>query len=137
MNGGFPSRWKYVDAKLAEFNDSSEMAGIIEGVLSPAHFLHTHFDQPTAVDYLNKYLAFDGLRGSVSGNRCRIQHLGLIPTKVPKLSQNSGWHRGQIPTDRTASWYALSTDSGYGNDSLQNGPFGFDCLMQSCLRVYP
>lgn len=59
---GFPSRWSYAKNTLHEFNGTEMMKSIIEGVLDPRRFLYSNYDIENAVNFLNKYLEYDGYK---------------------------------------------------------------------------
>lgn len=73
LGGGFPSRWSYVEDKLRDFNETEPISRIVEAAFAPIRFLETSFALLTAVEYLNKYLAFDGYVLIVGERRCRLQ----------------------------------------------------------------
>lgn len=57
----FPSRWIYCQSKLRQCNNSVFIKEIIEKSLDPRRFYETKFSLEEAVNYLNRYLKFDGL----------------------------------------------------------------------------
>jgi hypothetical protein len=73
---GFPSRWFYVEEKLKSLNGSQRLITVIEGAVSPVHFLGTKFDWVAAVSYLNQYLSFDGYKLVPAGKTYRLRREG-------------------------------------------------------------
>ena len=73
MEGGFPSRWIYVRDKLKGLNGTDKLSGVIELALAPVRFLNSSLDHAAAIDYVNKYLDFDGYRVAMQGKRCKLQ----------------------------------------------------------------
>ena len=57
---GFPSRWRFAEEKLREFNDSPVMKSIMVTAFDPRHFLGTQFNIVAAVEQINQFLEFDG-----------------------------------------------------------------------------
>jgi len=57
---GFPSRWKYVEDKIREFNDTENIQNILCQALDPRDFMGTEFDEQKACEYLNSWLKYDG-----------------------------------------------------------------------------
>lgn len=59
---GFPSRWKYTEDELIRINDLGLISKVIEESVNPVNYIDTEFNVDEVVDYLNKYLMYDGLR---------------------------------------------------------------------------
>ena len=92
---GFPSRWKYTTERLRSFNDSDELKDIIESVVDPRDYISPEdisssetSQEPQLdkiVDYLNKFLAYDGyrLKKDETRNRCEVVRLdgGIVPNE--------------------------------------------------------
>lgn len=57
---GFPSRWRYTEEKVREFNDSKVLKEIIEQSLDPRDFMDGHGKIKETVQVFNNYLKFDG-----------------------------------------------------------------------------
>jgi len=72
---GFPSRWRYAEEKLREFNDSPVMKSIVVTTFDPRHFLGTQFDIVAAVEQLNQFLEFDGYELKPIGKKWDIYEL--------------------------------------------------------------
>ena len=70
---GFPSRWLYTEGWLNELNGSKKLRAVIESAVDPRHFLGSEFPVSQAVDYLNKFLDFDGHKIVEAGKRFRVQ----------------------------------------------------------------
>jgi hypothetical protein len=81
----FPSRWKYVENKLWEYNGSSIMEKVIEAALDPRTFLGSEFDVQGTLDYINSYLKYDGYEIRVIGNYHRVRKVGgnLVNIRQP------------------------------------------------------
>ncbi len=73
---GFPSRWHYAENRLRALNGTPDLARAIEGAVFPARFLDTKFEATKAVEYLNRYLAYDGYELTPSGKGYRLQRTG-------------------------------------------------------------
>lgn len=73
---GFPSRWSYAVDKIRMFNKAGRTAEIVVAAFNPAHFLDNP-DQPVeaAVEYVNRYLQFDGLQVIRAGRRYQLSDL--------------------------------------------------------------
>ena len=92
---GFPSRWEYTTECLRSFNDSDELKDIIESVVDPRDYISPEdisssetSQEPQLdkiVDYLNKFLAYDGyrLKKDETRNRCEVVRLdgGIVPNE--------------------------------------------------------
>lgn len=70
--GGFPSRWMYCEDKLRELNDTDRMTDAIELALDPQRFMDTGIDLGMTIEYINKYLKFDGYEVRASNDRFRV-----------------------------------------------------------------
>lgn len=57
---GFPSRWKYVDIKLAPMNGTPQLDQCIKKLLSPVNFVARIADLDKLITDFNQYLVFDG-----------------------------------------------------------------------------
>lgn len=57
---GFPSRWIYVDNKLASMNGTPDLDKCIKKLLSPVNFVARFKDLDKLITDFNQYLAFDG-----------------------------------------------------------------------------
>ena len=73
---GFPSRWAYAEAKLEQLNETPQLTDAIESSVYPPRFFDTPFEASSAVEYLNKYLAYDGLELVLSAGHYRLRRLG-------------------------------------------------------------
>lgn len=70
--GGFPSRWRYAEEKLREFNGSPVMAKIIAEAVDPRAFHGTEISEQKTVEELNVFLEYDGFRLYKQGLHYRI-----------------------------------------------------------------
>lgn len=68
----FPSRWKYTEDKLREFNSTDTLKEIIEAAVDRRHFLDSELDVGDAVAHLNKYLEYDGYRLAEVGKQFQV-----------------------------------------------------------------
>lgn len=57
---GFPSRWKYTEDKVREYNNTDTLRKIIEASLDPRDYLETVYEPKLAAELANEYLKFDG-----------------------------------------------------------------------------
>ncbi len=73
---GFPSRWVYVEGKLAEYNGTPTLKKIIEAALDPRRFLGTEFVLDEVVEYLNQFLEYDGYNVTKQGKRVFLSKIG-------------------------------------------------------------
>jgi len=66
--GGFPSRWIYCEDKLRELNGTDRLTAAIEMALDSRRFINSGIDLNLTVEFINKYLRFDGYEArSVDG----------------------------------------------------------------------
>ena len=84
---GFPSRWQYTEECLRSFNGSDKLKDIIEAVVDPRDYIspedisssetsqEAQLDR--VVDYLNKFLVYDGYRLKKDETRNRYEVLRL------------------------------------------------------------
>jgi hypothetical protein len=70
-----PSRWHYAQEMLRKLNGTESMTKVIEESLSPARFLDTGEQPDRAIEYLNRFLAFDGLSVVHAGMFARLSHM--------------------------------------------------------------
>lgn len=75
QGGGFPSRWMFAEEKLRELNDSDAIRAVISQTIDPQAFLDFDGDLLAAIDYLNKYLRFDGYQVVLDSDRVKIRNL--------------------------------------------------------------
>ena len=80
---GFPSRWDYVETKLAELNGTESLAAVVEEALSPARFLDSEFEVDAAAEYVGRFLAFDGLALRQSKKGYRLVASGEAEVDTP------------------------------------------------------
>ena len=88
---GFPSRWKYTEEKVREFNDSQTLKKIIENSVDPRDFLDGDINADDSILAINEYLKFDGFELRKVGEFYRIHDSkGLIveAQKVTELSHD-------------------------------------------------
>ena len=85
---GFPSRSQYTEECLHSFNGSDKLKDIIESVVDPRDYILSPGDIYSSeaseemrpreiVDYLNKFLAYDGYRLKKDERRNRYEVVGL------------------------------------------------------------
>jgi hypothetical protein len=69
---GFPSRWKYVDIKLAPMNGTPHLDQCIKKLLSPVNFVARIADLDKLIADFNQYLVFDGWKIMREGKEIRF-----------------------------------------------------------------
>ena len=57
---GFPSRWKYTEDKVREYNETDTLRAIIEATFDPRDYMEGVYNVELAVALTNEYLKFDG-----------------------------------------------------------------------------
>jgi hypothetical protein len=57
---GFPSRWKYTEDKIREYNGTKKLKSIIEDSVDPRDFIESNIDIKQAIKTFNELLNFDG-----------------------------------------------------------------------------
>lgn len=57
---GFPSRWKYTEDKIREFNGTKVLKSIIEDSLDPRDLMESNIDMDQSIKTFNQYLVYDG-----------------------------------------------------------------------------
>jgi hypothetical protein len=72
---GFPSRWKYVEDKLHEYNNSSKMKKIVERAVDPRVFIGTEYESQEALDYINSFLKYDGYEVRKIGDFYKVREI--------------------------------------------------------------
>jgi hypothetical protein len=94
FQGGFPSRWSYAESSLDEMNGADRLAVAFEAAVDPATYLDTDFKAEEAVEYLNKYLAYDGFELVLSGKKYRLRPLGepLVAVEVQLQPEQHASH---------------------------------------------
>lgn len=75
QGGGFPSRWMFAEERLRKLNDSNAIRAVISQTLDPQAFLDFDGELSAAIDYLNKYLRFDGYQVVIDSDRVKIRNL--------------------------------------------------------------
>lgn len=56
---GFPSRWTYAEESIRKINGRAELFLLMEMVFDPREFLDTEFKVKDALEYFNKYFAYE------------------------------------------------------------------------------
>lgn len=72
---GFPSRWMYAESCISDLNGSSHIKGVIENAVDPRAYLGSNFSIDEAVDYINQFLEFDGVKLTKNSNRYKLSSL--------------------------------------------------------------
>jgi len=76
------------------------MESIIEGVLDPRNFLDSKYDIENAVEYLNKYLEYDGYKIHKMGKFYKVirieDELEVAPPIMPDGTPNYGFVKEQL-----------------------------------------
>lgn len=87
---GFPSRWKYTEDKVREFNNTPTLKTIIENSVDSRDLMGLGSDVPKIIKSINDYLKYDGYELKKVGEFYRIHDAkGIIvePETVQGLSQ--------------------------------------------------
>ena len=69
---GFPTRWRYTEEKIREYNGTKVLKEIIENSLDPRDFMESHLSLNDAIDALNPLLEFDGFELRKIGQFYRV-----------------------------------------------------------------
>lgn len=69
---GFPSRWRYTEQKIREYNGTKKLKPIIEDSLDPRDFIELNIDVEETIKTFNKLLNFDGYQLTKVGAFYRI-----------------------------------------------------------------
>ena len=69
---GFPSRWKYAQDKIEELNGTCKLASLLREVLDPREFFNTEYESQKAIDFVNKWLSYDGYAVTIKSGRVAI-----------------------------------------------------------------
>lgn len=88
---GFPSRWRYTEEKVREFNGTKELKNIIEQSLDPRDFIDWSGDIEQTIRIFNDFLKFDGYELKKVGEFYKIaDSAGLLvePITVIGISQD-------------------------------------------------
>jgi len=88
---GFPSRWKYTEDKIREFNGTNKLNEIIESFLDPRDFWETNINIEQTILKINKFLKFDGYELKKKGEFYKIYDLSGVlvePEIVKDLDQD-------------------------------------------------
>lgn len=72
----FPSRSYFAASKISSLNGTSLFKQLIEMTVDPRHYIGSDFCVDNAVDYLNRFLEFDGLKLIKQGHQYRLSALG-------------------------------------------------------------
>ncbi|MBN1880644.1 MAG: abortive infection family protein [Deltaproteobacteria bacterium] len=72
---GFPSRWQYAISRIESENGTETLKEIILVSLEPIHFLDFEHTSEEAVDYLNRYLEYDGYEIIIEGKKNIIRDI--------------------------------------------------------------
>jgi len=88
---GFPSRWRYTEEKVREFNGTKELKNIIEQSLDPRDFIDWSGNIEQTIRIFNDFLKFDGYELKKVGEFYKIaDSAGLLvePITVIGISQD-------------------------------------------------
>ena len=89
--GGFPSRWKYTEDKIREFNGTLHLKRIIENSLDARDFLETDIIIENSISEINKFLNFEGYQLKKIGEFYKLtDSKGIIvePETVNNVDEN-------------------------------------------------
>lgn len=70
--GGYGSRQGYVEAMLFSLNNQPVIKEVIEAAVDVRNFLETDYEEQEVIDFLNKYLTFDGYHIVQDGNNNKV-----------------------------------------------------------------
>lgn len=88
---GFPSRWKYTEDKIREFNNTPNLKKIIESSVDPRDFIESEIALDDSIQKINEYLKYDGFEIKRIGDFNKIKDSkGLLvePETVSELSHD-------------------------------------------------
>ena len=88
---GFPSRWKYTEDKVREFNDSLILKKIVEDLVDPRDLMESKIESEETIKQINDYLKFDGYELSKVGEFYKIHDSkGILvePEAVKELNHD-------------------------------------------------
>jgi hypothetical protein len=72
---GFPSRWVYAETNIRRLNGSPALAALLACVLDPRDFMEANKPLEPAIEYVNRYLAYDGYEVIRLNNEYRVRDL--------------------------------------------------------------
>ena len=83
----FPSRARYAEQAVREFNGREQLGAVIEASVDPRRFIGTEHGAGDAIDYLNQFLRFDGYElMKVSGvYKIRSLSADIVEVKRPSF----------------------------------------------------
>lgn len=87
--GGFPSRWRYAEDVLREFNNQPIMKDIILVAFDPRNYLDGEYDLCIAIEHFNKFLDYDGYKLKLVGKKCQIYNSNETEIKLLSPYSNS------------------------------------------------
>lgn len=88
---GFPSRWKYTEDKIREFNNTPTLKKIIEDSVDPRDFIESDIELNKSIEKINEHLKYDGFEIKSVGDYNRItDSKGMLvePETVAGLSHD-------------------------------------------------
>jgi hypothetical protein len=72
----FPTRWRYAEEKITALLATAAFPKFITHIFDPREFVGTSFEPQPAVDHINEFLKFDGLKIVKDGDFYRLRGLG-------------------------------------------------------------
>ncbi|TBV27676.1 hypothetical protein DMZ43_01095 [Meridianimaribacter sp. CL38] len=89
---GFPTRWRYAEAKIREFNNTLKIKHIIESLVDPRNYLEEPvFTCEEAVEEVNAYIQYDGFKLIKNGMLYKLIDLSGVlvqGSSVKKIDQD-------------------------------------------------
>ena len=83
---GFPSRWKYTENKIREYNTTDALNSIIELSIDPRVFLDSQLDLKEAIKKINEFLVFDGYELKKQGSFYKVFEISGIVVETHKVN---------------------------------------------------
>lgn len=95
--GGFPSRWKYTEDKVREYNGTVTLKKIIEDSVDPRDLMEGEFDTTESIAQINEYIKYDGYELKKVEKFYKIHNSkGLIVESVAASGLNHDFIKEQI-----------------------------------------
>lgn len=110
---GFPSRWHYAEESIRRFNSTNELKEIVEAAVDPRHFLGTDADVGEAVEFLNKFLEYDGFVLSLVGRQYQLVGLQTDSVNVGGLFSDGSSINQRFITEQLAKCDRKLTSNDY------------------------
>jgi Abortive infection C-terminus len=86
---GFPSRWAYAEESIRKINGKAELFLLMEMVFDPREFLDTNCKLENALEYFNKYLAYEKHEISIVNGYAKVRDLQGVDVEFVHPFQGS------------------------------------------------